>query len=101
MAHPHTPHPCRRNEDPTLGQFVRHPELAVGRLFQGQHDDGILDFRLDPIFRQRLPTTDLVKSQFATGVVKFPEPIEAVAGIPHHLAGLADAAEGFGEFQKP
>jgi hypothetical protein len=41
----------------------------------------------------RLPATDLLQRQLAAFVVQLFKAIEAVAAVPHHLAGLADIAE--------
>ena len=38
--------------------------------------------------------------RLAAFVVQLLEPIEAVAAIPHHLAGLADIAELLGQLQQ-
>jgi hypothetical protein len=44
---------------------------------------------------------DALERQLAPFVVEVLEPIEAVAGIAHHLAGLADVADLLGEFEQP
>src|SRR5205814_7959162 len=43
---------------------------------------------------------DLLQCQLAAFVVQLLEPIEAVPAVPHHLAGLADIAELFGQLQQ-
>ena len=42
----------------------------------------------------------LLQGQFAAGVVEVLEPVEAVAAVAHHLAGLADVAELPGKLQQ-
>ena len=41
------------------------------------------------------------KRQLAAFVVQLLEPVEAVAAVAHHLAGLADIAELLGQLQQP
>src|SRR4029077_2616821 len=48
-----------------------------------------------------LAPADLLQRQLAALIVKLLEPVEAVPAIPHHLAGLGDAAELRGQFQQP
>src|SRR5205807_2092206 len=43
----------------------------------------------------------LLQRQLAAFVAQLPEPITAVAAVPHHLAGLADIAELRAQFQEP
>src|SRR5262249_61274957 len=43
---------------------------------------------------------DFLQGQFAALVIELLEPIEAVAAVAHHFAGLADIAELLGELQQ-
>src|SRR5436190_24175011 len=52
------------------------------------------------VFQDRLAPADLLQCQLAAFVVQLLEPIEAVPAVPHHLAGLADIAELFGQLQQ-
>src|SRR5262245_51045170 len=44
---------------------------------------------------------DFLQGQFAALVIELLEPVEAVAAVAHHFAGLADIAELLGELQQP
>src|SRR5437868_710316 len=50
--------------------------------------------------QDRLAPADLLQCQLAAFVVQLLEPIEAVPAVAHHLAGLADIAELFGQLQQ-
>ena len=50
-------------------------------------------------FRMDLRRENLLQGEFATFIVKLLEAVEAVAAVAHHLAGLADIAEPFGQFE--
>src|SRR5262249_58412477 len=52
------------------------------------------------VLQHRLLATDFLQGQFAALVVELLEPVEAVAAVAHHLAGLADIAELLGELQQ-
>src|SRR6266487_4027024 len=52
-------------------------------------------------FQNRLLAADLLQRQLAAFVVEFLEPVEAVAAVAHHLAGLADVAKLLGKLQQP
>src|SRR5262249_28043622 len=43
---------------------------------------------------------DFLQRQFAALVVQLLKPVEAVAAVTHHLAGLADIAELLGKLQQ-
>jgi hypothetical protein len=51
------------------------------------------------ILQHRLLAANLLQRQLAACLVKLLEAVEAVAAVAHHLAGLADIAELFGELQ--
>src|SRR5262249_47204665 len=70
-------------------------------LLNGQRNDGILDLLRHPVLQHRLLAADLLQRQLAAFVVELLEPVEAVAAVAHHLAGLADVAELLGELQQP
>src|SRR5204863_7186103 len=65
------------------------------------HDRLLVDDRLRPVLQHRLAASYLLQRQLAAFVVQLLEPIEAVAAVAHHLAGLADIAELLGQFQAP
>ena len=60
----------------------------------------VLDLRRDPVLQHRLLAADLLQRQLAAFVVQLLEPVEAVAAVAHHLAGLADIAELLGQLQQ-
>src|SRR5437773_5993099 len=74
--------------------------LAESGLFNGQRNDGILDLLRHPVLQYWLLAADLLQRQLAAFVVELLEPVEAVAAVAHHLAGLADVAELLGELQQ-
>jgi hypothetical protein len=51
------------------------------------------------VLQDGLAPRDLLQGKFAAFVVKLLEPVEAVAAVAHHLAGLADIAELFCQFE--
>src|SRR5215204_2438120 len=53
-----------------------------------------------PRHQKRLAPRQLLKRQLASGLVEILEAIEAVARVPHHLAGLAHVAKLPGELQQ-
>ena len=53
------------------------------------------------VLQHWLLAADFLQRQLAALVVEFLEPVEAVAAVTHHLAGLADVAELLGELQQP
>ena len=63
--------------------------------------DRLFDLRRRAVLQDRLLAADLLQRQFTAFVVQLLEPVEAVAAIPHHLAGLADVAELLGQLQQP
>src|ERR1051325_6776939 len=101
VAQPDAAHAAPGDEQPLLLQLVRGAELPVGGLLEGHLDDGRLNVLLDAVLQNRLPAADLLEGQLAARVVEFLEAVEAVAAVAHHLAGLADAAEGLGQLQEP
>src|SRR5512133_1153977 len=100
VAQPHTAHASRRDREPALPQFVGNAHLTEGRLLDRQRYDGILDLLRHAVLQHRLLAADLLQSQFAALVVELLEPVEAVAAVAHHFAGLADIAELLGELQQ-
>ena len=69
------------------------------RLLDRQRYDGILDLLRHAVLQHRLLAADFLQGSFAALVVELLEPVEAVAAVIHHLAGLADIAELLGELQ--
>src|SRR5262249_14619783 len=63
--------------------------------------NGLFNLLRYAILQHRLLATDLLQRQLAACVVKLLGAIEAIAAVAHHLAGLADIAELFGELQQP
>ena len=90
MAEPDGPDTTWGNEDTFLLQFVRGPELTVGRLFDSKLYNCILDVLFDAILDTGLLTADFLKGKLPTLLVQFLKPVEAVPGIPHYLACLRD-----------
>src|SRR5207344_1301187 len=72
-----------------------------GRPLQRQLEDDGLDLWRRAVLQNRLAPCQLLQRQLTTGLVEFLEPIEAVARVAHHLAGLADIAELLGQLQQP
>jgi hypothetical protein len=70
------------------------------RLLDRQRYDGILDLLRHAVLQHRLLAADFLQGSFAALVVELLEPVEAVAAVIHHLAGLADIAELLGELQQ-
>ena len=101
VALPDATHPGRRDRQAAPLQRFRDPHLAPGRLLDRQLDRRLFDLRRRAVLQDRLPAADLLQGQLATFVVQLLEPIEAVAAVAHHLAGLADVAELLGQFQQP
>ena len=101
VALPHAAHPGGRDRQPAPLERVRDPHLAPGRLLDRQRHRRFLDLDRRAVLQDRLPAADLLQRQLAAFVVQLLEPVEAVAAVPHHLAGLADVAELLGQFQQP
>ena len=93
MAQPDRPHTEWRDRQALFLQLVGNTHLAPGRLFDRQRHHGRFDFKRHTVLEDRLLAADLGKCQFATFVIQLLEPVEAVATISHHLAGLADVAQ--------
>jgi hypothetical protein len=65
-----------------------------------QRDHCRFDLRRDTVLEEdRLLAANLLQRQLAAFVIQLLEPVEAVATISHHLAGLADIAQLLGQFQ--
>jgi hypothetical protein len=75
--------------------------LAPGRLLDGDLEHRRLHLRRRPVLRQRHPAAHLGQRQLAALLVEIAEPVKAISTIPHHLAGLTDAAELLGQLQQP
>src|SRR5262249_34147756 len=97
-------HPQRKpaggNREPALPQLVGNADLTEGRLLDRQRYDGILDLLRHAVLQHRFLAADFLQGQFAALVIELLEPIEAVAAVAHHFAGLADIAELLGELQQ-
>src|SRR6516164_4572576 len=100
VAQPHTAHAGGGDREPALSQLVGNADLTEGRLLDRQRYDGILDLLRHAVLQYRLLAADFLQGQFAALVVELLEPVEAVAAVAHHLAGLADIAELLGKLQQ-
>jgi hypothetical protein len=96
VALPDAAHACGRDRHPLPFQRLRHPQLAPGRLLDGEHYDRLLDLDWGAVLQHRLAAADLLQRELAAFVVELLEPIKAVPGIAHHLAGLRHVAELLG-----
>jgi hypothetical protein len=83
-----------------LEDFVGDPDLTVGRQFEGQVNHGGLNPRIHPVLEQRPVVRYLLQCGFAASIVQFLEPVEAVARVAHHAAGLTDVSELPGQLDK-
>src|SRR5262249_9643875 len=83
-----------------LPELVGNADLAESRLLDRQRYDSILGLLRHAVLQHRLLATDFLQGQFAALLVELLEPVEAVAAVAHHLAGLADIRELLGELQK-
>jgi hypothetical protein len=101
VAQPHTAHAGGGNRQPALPQFVGHAQLPECRLLERERNDRVFDLLSYAVLQHRLLAADLLQRQLAACIVKLLEAVEAVAAVAHHLAGLADIAELFGELQQP
>jgi hypothetical protein len=101
MALPDAANPGRRDREAALGELVGDPELAPGRLVDCHLDHRRLDLGRGTVFQDRLAATHLGKGKFPTFVVHLLEPVEAVAAVAQHLAGLRHVAELLGKLQQP
>src|SRR5262245_20071078 len=63
-------------------------DLSEGRLLDGQRYDVVLDLLRHAVLQHWLLAADFLQGQFAALVVELLEPVEAVAAVAHHLAGL-------------
>src|SRR5579872_2102636 len=90
VALPDAAHPGRRDRMAELAKLIGDADLTIGRSVQRELDDDRLDFRGRAVLQNRLAPRQLLQRQFAAGVVKFLEAVEAVAAVTHHFAGLAD-----------
>src|SRR5262245_43534034 len=100
VAQPHTAHGGGGDREPALPELVGHADLTESRLLDRQRYDGILDLLRHAVLQHRFLAADFLQRQFATLVVELLEPVEAVAAVAHHFAGLADIAELLGELQQ-
>src|SRR5256884_2158041 len=100
VAQPHTAHTGRGDREPALPQLVGNADLTEGRLLNGERNDAILDLLRHAVLQHRLLAADFLQGQFAALIVELLEPVEAVAAVAHHLAGLADIAALLGELQQ-
>ena len=101
MALPDAANAGRRDRMAELAKLVGDADLAISRPVQRKLDDDRLDLGRRAVLQDRLAPRQLLQRQFAAGVVKLLEAIEAVARVAHHLAGLADIAELLGQLQQP
>jgi hypothetical protein len=93
MALPDAAHTGGRDRQPTPLQRLRDPDLTPGRLLDRHLDHRLFDLGCGAVVQDRLLAADLLQRQFAAFIVQLLEPVEAVAAVPHHLAGLAHIAE--------
>ncbi len=100
VALPDTAHPGRGDRQAALLQLIGHPDLAKGRLLDGQPDDRLLDGRLHPIAQDWLAPGHLRQRDLAALFVELLKAVEAVARVSHDLAGLRHIAELFGQLQQ-
>ena len=101
VALPHTAHTGWRDRQAALAQFVGHPQLAPGRLFDRKVHHRPLNVRRGTVLQARLAPADLLQRQLATFVIELFETIEAVPTVAHHLARSAHIAELLRQLQKP
>ena len=100
VAQPHAPHAGGRDHKPVLAQFVGDAQLSECRLLEGKRNDRVFDLLRHAVLQYRLLAADLLQRHLAACVVKLLEAVEAIAAVTHHLAGLADITELFGELQQ-
>lgn len=101
MPEPHATHAARREKQPAPSQLVSHPDLPIGGFVQGERHGRVFDVRLDPVFRNRFAAADLGQGLLTSGFDQLLKAAEAIARVAYHFAGLADAAQGFGQLQQP
>jgi hypothetical protein len=99
VADPHTAHAGRRDRPPLLGELVGHSVLAPRRLIDRHRDDQLFEIARDPVAQIRLASADLAQRVLATRLIQLFEPIEAVAAVPHDLAGLGHVSQLLGEIK--
>jgi hypothetical protein len=68
---------------------------------RGDLHDCLLDVFFDSIPETGFASADLAQGQLATLLVQLFEAVKAVAGVPHHLACLRNAAQQLAELQQP
>src|SRR5262249_31513015 len=100
VAWPHPAHAGGGDREPALPELVGNADLAESRLLDRQRYDSILGLLRHAVLQHRLLATDFLQGQSAALLVELLEPVEAVAAVAHHLAGLADIAELLGELQQ-
>src|SRR5262249_10163283 len=99
MAQPYAAHAGGGDREPALPELVGNADLTEGRLLDRQRYDGILDLLRHAVLQHRLLAAAFLQGPFAALLVELLEPVEAVAAVAHHFAGLADIAELLGELQ--
>ena len=99
VAQPYCAHAEGRDRQALLLQLVGGADLAPGRLLDRQRHHRRFDLGGNAVLQDRLLAADLLQRHLAAFVVQLLKPVEAVAAIPHHLAGLADIAQLLGQFQ--
>jgi hypothetical protein len=101
MALPDAADPGRRDRQAALGELIGDPQLTPGGLVDRHFDHRRLDLGRGTVLQDRFATTDLGKRELPAFVVHLLEPVEAIAAIAQHPAGLRHVAELLGELQQP
>ena len=100
MPQPDTAYAGRRDRKAKLPHLIGDTDLAERRLLQRKGNDPCLDLRRGPVREDRLLPGDFLQRQLAAFLVELLEPVEAVAGIAEHFAGLAHIAKLFDKLQQ-
>jgi hypothetical protein len=80
------------NRETVLSQLVGKADPAEGRLLDRQRAMASSIACSTRFFNTGFLQANFLQGQFAALVVELLEPVEAVAAVAHHLAGLADIA---------
>ena len=90
---PDRAHAGGRHEDALFAQFIGDPDLTVGRILNGEGDDGIFGLQINPVLQVGMAPGSLQQSLNAAIFHRAFVAVKAVAGEAHDLAGLGDIAK--------
>ena len=81
------------DEDALFAQFIGDPDLAMGRILNGEGDDRVLGFQINPVLQVGMAPGSVQQSLDAAIFHRAFVAVKGVSREAHDLAGLGDIAK--------